>query len=623
MDLRELAGTFQIRVRAKAGVDLDDVKAGIDEALARFEKDGFLDKDLARIKAEAETGLYNSISSVLGKAFQLAQYGTFAGDPGYVTKEIERIQSVTRQDVLDVYDRYVKGKHYVMTSFVPQGGDALIVTGAKKADVQEEQVVQGAEKSVPVDPDFEYAKTEASFDRSIEPDLGPSPLLTPPEIWTAETDNGMRVLGIEHRELPLVRITLRLRGGQLLDPPGKTGAASLLADLMNEGTANRTPEELEDAIGELGASISVYGGREGIGVVANGLARNYDALVNLMQEILLEPRWDEKEFDRLKSAQLTRIRQREGNPRSIAQDAFGKVVYGEEHVFALPASGTSETAEAITLDDLKAYYERNFSPSVAAFHVAGAIDRSTVVDSLQGLGKDWPVKEVSYPEYALPESPPKPVVYFIDVPGSKQSVIVAGRLALSGTDEKYNDLVYANDRLGSGSSARLFQLLRIEKGYTYGAGSYIPRQIEVAPFVVSTSVRANVTLESLQLIKEQLRDYRATFTQEDLDTTKNLRIKQATQDFETLGDLIGVLTDISEFDLPLDFVQRDQQELSALTLEQVHATIDKYMDESRMVYVVVGDGATQLARVKDLGYGEPRLLDVRGEPIVRLAAGPG
>jgi zinc protease len=128
-------------------------------------------------------------------------------------------------------------------------------------------------------------------------------------------------------------------------------------------------------------------------------------------------------------------------------------------------------------------------------------------------------------------------------------------------------------------------------------------------------VRANVTLESLQLIREQLRSYRATFTEEDLATTKNLLIKQATRQFETLDDLLGVLESISRFDLPLDYIERSQQELLSLTLEDFHTTIDRYIDESRMVYVVVGDGATQLTRVRQLGYGDPILLDVNGEPL--------
>lgn len=614
----ELAGTFTIRVRANAGVDLDEVKAAIEAALMRFEEKGFEDKDLARIKSVQETNFYDGISSVLGKAFQLAQYNEYAGDPGYVGEEIERILNITREDVIGVYNRYIKDKPYVMTSFVPKGSKQLIVEGGTRADVVVEQIVQGAEKAVAEDPDFEYEMTDTEHDRS-EPRLGEPPLLKLPEIWSAEADNGVRILGIEHDELPLFELSLRLQGGHRLDPPGKEGVSSLLAQLMMEGTKSRTPEELEDAIGELGADISINAGREVIDLSAAGLARNYTEVLALVQEMLFEPRWDAKEFERLKSAMLTTIQQREGDPQQIARNAFFRVLYGDKHIFAVPVDGTYESVSSIGLDDLKAYFEKNFSPSVAAFHFAGAIGRDRITASLDRLGSAWEPKEVGFPEFALPEQPTKPAVYFIDVPGTKQSVILVGRLALRGDDEDYNDLVYANNRLGSGSSARLFQLLRIEKGYTYGASSGVARRQDASAFVASSSVRANVTLESLQLFRELLQGYHDTFTDEDLRTTKNLLVKKATRDFETLGDLLDVLEDITTYELPLDFVGRDQRELRALTLDDVRATIAKYIDESRMAYVIVGDGETQLGRISGLGYGDPILLDIDGSPLVRRA----
>jgi len=611
----ELAGTFEIRIRAKDGVDLDEVKLAVETALTRFEEQGFKDKDLARIKATLETNFYESISSVLGKAFQLASYNVYAGDPGFLTDEIDRIQGVTREDIVDVYNRYIKGKHYIMTSFVPQGAESLIVEGAVKAKVVEEKIVQGAEKTVAADPDFEYERTETTLVRD-EPALGPAPVLDLPEVWSAEASNGMRVLGIEQNELPLVRFRIVLRGGHLLDPREKAGAAELLAALLTEGTKSKTPEELEDAIGELGADIDVRAGRESIVIQASGLSRHYDALLGLVAEILLEPRWDEKEYERLKSAQLTRIRQREGDPQSIASTTFEKLLYGEKHIFSLPTEGTADTVSAITLDDLKSYYTRNFSPSVASFLVTGAASRDAVLASLATLAGRFEPKQVEFPRFPVADAPDDPSLYFIDMPGSKQSVIYVGNLALKGNDDDYNNLVYANNRLGSGSSARLFQLLRIEKGYTYGAGSRISRRSEIAPFMASTSVRANVTLESLELLKQQLRDYRETFTEEDLETTKNLLIKQATRRFETLGSLMGVLQDISQFDLALDFIEQEQQELMQLTLADVQQTIDRYMNEKRMVYLVVGDGATQRARLKKLGYGDAVQLDVEGKPAI-------
>ena len=137
---QELAGEFHIIITANTGKDLKDVEAGIFGAFKMFEKDGVTDKDVERIKAGLETGFYNGISSVLGKSFQLAQYNVFAGDPAFIEKDIENIKKVTKEDVLRVYNKYIKDKPYIMTSFVPKGQLNLITENSVKAEIVEEKI---------------------------------------------------------------------------------------------------------------------------------------------------------------------------------------------------------------------------------------------------------------------------------------------------------------------------------------------------------------------------------------------------------------------------------------------------------------------------------------------------
>ena len=127
-----------------------------------------------------------------------------------------------------------------------------------------------------------------------------------------------------------------------------------------------------------------------------------------------------------------------------------------------------------------------------------------------------------------------------------------------------------------------------------------------------TSVRANVTLESLELVRDQIRNYAATFTEEDVEVTKNQIIKGNTRAFESLGAKLGLLRRMSRYGLATDFVERDQETLLAMTLEDFQDVITTYLDESQMIYVVVGDAETQLDRVAELGYGEPVVLDLYG-----------
>ncbi|MEQ9008394.1 MAG: insulinase family protein, partial [Ekhidna sp.] len=296
----ELAGTFTIRVRANAGTDLDSVRAVINQTLVDFDQKGFDIKDLERIKAGLETNFYNGISSVLGKAFQLASYNEYAGSPDFVEQDIANIKAVTQDDVMRVFRTYILNKNHIVTNFVPKGSADLAMEDAQMADVKEEAIVPySPTEIIEEEGDISITKTESSFDRSIEPGFGETPLVNPPTIYTAELTNGLGVYGVESNELPLVNFSIRIMGGHFMDDPAKVGVANLMTDIMMEGTANKTPEELEDAIGQLGANINMSTSDEYIQISGNCLSRNFDATMDLVNEIILEPRWDEKEFERI------------------------------------------------------------------------------------------------------------------------------------------------------------------------------------------------------------------------------------------------------------------------------------------------------------------------------------
>ncbi len=611
----EVAGEFVFRIRANADTDLDRVKAAVEAGLARFEEKGIDEKDLQRIKAELETNLYQGVSTVLNKAFQLVIDNEFGGDPSYITTTAKQTQAVTAEDVMRVYNKYIKGQNYVMTSFVPAGQKDLIVEGAQEAEVWEEEIMADvAAENVSRGEVAEYEKTPSEYDRS-EPEFGELPLLKSPIVWSDNLNNGMMVFGIENTELPLVYFDVTLKGGHYHDPIEKAGAASLLAGLMTEGTVTKTPAELEEAIGLLGASIDVRSGAEEITISASCLTRNFDETFALVKEVILEPRWDKKEFDRLKQSRITQLKGREASPTAIASTVFNKLLYGEDHILGYSTLGTLETVKSITLDDLKDYYGSNFSPAIASFHVAGNVNKNQVMEQLQKL--NWESKDVQIAFYPEPKNEIAGNLYFIDFSGAKQSVIYVGKQAISGVNPAYNELTYANEKLGGGSSGQLFQTLRIEKGYTYGAYSYIPQRTSIAPFTATTSVRANATLPSLEIMKDMIANYGVNFSEEDVEVTKTKVLKANTRAFESLGAKLNMLHEISTFGKAPDFMEKEQAELTAMTLEDYKQLIAEYMDEGEMIYLVVGDGETQLDEVRKLGMGDPIILDIKGQPIAQ------
>lgn len=608
----ELTGEFKFRVRANAQIDLDLVKKAIDSGLTRFEENGVNDRDLKRIKAELETGLYQGVSTVLSKAFQLGQDNEFGGDPSYITKTAKLTEAVTADDVMRVYNQYIKNKNYVMTSVVPKGQLDLAVENAKEATVWIEEVKQNvASEEVGQGEEADYEKTVSKYDRS-EPAFGELPKFKMPTIWTGNLENGLSIYGIENNETPLVQFDITIPGGQLLDPTNKAGVANFLSDLMMEGTANKTPAELEEAIGLLGASIYMYSTNEDFHISGSCLAKNFEETIALVKEIILEPRWDESEFARLKQGLETGLKDRESNPNAIASIAYSRLLYGQNHPFAIPGSGTLETVKDISMADLKAYYT-NLVPKNANFHIAGAMSKSQTLGVLENLNA-WKGEAPQLPEFKLPLEVKKNTVYFIDVPDSKQSVFNIGKLALSAKNEEAENLYFANEILGGGSSGRLFQTLRIEKGYTYGAYSSIGNSLEVSPFTVSSSVRANATLKSLEIIKDMVSNYADDFTEEDVALTKNKLLKASTRAYESLGAKLGILRNISKYGYSNDFIEQNQAELIAMTLEDYKTIINSYLQEPDMIYVIVGDKASQWGEVKKLGKPVVE-LDIFGNPM--------
>lgn len=608
-DGSELAGEFGIRVRAFAGKDLDHVAVAINEAFAKFEREGISESDLNRIKAGQETQFYNSLSSVLGKGFQLAQYNYLTGDPGFVEKDIKNILAVTPADVTRVYQKYLKGKPYVATSFVPKGQPTLALEGSKKAQVVEEKIEQNANEVVDPTAHATYEKTPSSFDRTVEPPYGTTPEVKIPAIWENKLSNGLRVLGIQNAEVPLVQFEIVIKGGQLLDDIKKVGVANLTARMLTQGTARKTPQELEDAIQQLGATINVGAETEAIRISVNTLAKNYDATLALVQEILLEPRWDAKEFDLLKQSTISQIRQQQANPNNIAQNNYNLLIYGPENIRSHNILGTIDTVNAITLDDLRAFYGRSISPSVATMNIVGSLDRAKIVASLNGLAKNWKAKAVELPVYNTPAPPIASKIYFYDVPEAKQSVIRIGYPALAQTDPSYYPATVMNYILGGGGFAsRLTQELRETKGYTYGINSSFSGSNSPGPFTIATGVRSNVTLESAQSIKQILQAYPATFTDKDLDTTKGFLIKSNARAFETAGAKLNMLELIGKYSWKFDYVKGREQIVKGMTLAQIRELSQRYLNTDKMIWLIVGDAKTQLPRLKELGFGDPILI---------------
>ncbi len=611
----EIAGMVLFSATTFPNVNLNDVYAGVEEAYARFERDGVDPKDLDRYKNIEETRTYGRLVSTNGKAIAMAHDNVFGGSPDRTIRDLEKYKAVTPEDVMRVYNKYIKGKPYLGVSIVPQGELDLAMTASVPAVVNQESIEeqqlnsQGGE--VVDDP---YERTPSSFDRSVEPELlSNAPELRVPAVWSDTLGNGMVVKGIVYDELPLVNFAIELGSGMLSDTPNKVGLAKLTANMLNEGTEYKTPIELEEAIGAIGARISVQSSTETMVVFGSCLKKNYPQAIALVEEMLLHPRWDEQSFEVVKERMLDNIRQSATEPSEIGQLTFRRLVFGPESILSYSPDGLEQTISGLTLDDAKAFYEANISPSVAKMSFVGGLSRREVLSSLASLEKSWKVKEVKAPQIISTNVQPEAKVYFVDYPGARQSYIIIGNGAMSISSSEAYPAVVVNDKLGASSSGLLFDILRLKHGYTYGAYSRFTQGLYNNYFAARSSVQAMVTKESLALFRDILSSYKAEFSQEYLDQTRISLLRTMSGSFETPDALLGLLRDISVYGLSEDFPLQREKILKEMTLEQAKAVIAENIDFDKMIIVVVGDAKSQLSGVKELNLGKVLLINRNGE----------
>jgi zinc protease len=606
----EIAGQYMLSITAFDKTDLNLVMDGVNEAFQNFEKEGISQQDLDRIKAGQETAFYSNLSSVLGKGFQLAQYEIFAGTPDYINQDVKNILAVTTEDVMRVYQKYIKGQHFVATSFVPKGEANLVLKSSIPATVIEEKIVDGKEDSFDASIAATYEKTPSKFDRSKEPEYGESPDVKLPMVWKKKVSSGISVLGIENHEVPLVQFKFQIKGGMLLEKADKIGVSNMLAELLTKGTKNKTPEQLENAIESLGATINATATDEALFITGNTLAKNYDKTIQLITEILLEPRWDTQEFDLIKQSTLSQILQQKADPNTIARNEFRKLLRGKESILSNNNIGTENSVKQITIADLKNYYMTNCAPSVTDFQIVGAISEADALQSLAVLNKKWKSKSVTIPQIESNNSVAASKIYFYNVPGAKQSVIRIGYPALAATDVDFYPAAIMNYRLGGGGFAsQLTQELRESKGYTYGIRSSFEGTNNKGPFVISSGVRSNVTFESVSLIKEIVAQYGKNFNENDLEVTKSFLIKSNARAFETLAAKLDMLYNISTYNYPDDYAKQQENKVKNISLEDIKTLSSNYLNTDKMIYLIVGDAETQLQKLEQIGFGKPILLN--------------
>ena len=400
--------------------------------------------------------------------------------------------------------------------------------------------------------------------------------------------NGAEVIVLEDRRLPAFSLGVVLRRGAGIETREEAGVAAFTAELMERGAGDRTALELAGVVDALGAELSVGASWDAMDAGVSGLSRDFDTLWDVWEDVILRPRFDADEAERVRSETLASLTQAADDPRTLVGWKFVETLY-PTHRYGLPSGGTPTSVAALDGDAARAFYERVAVPDNAIFYAAGDVDPAALIARLEQSFAGWQGPPAPAPG-APPPLPPKRRVVIVDRPELGQAQITVGHEGIARANPERLPVQLMNTVLGNGGfSARLMGRIRAVEGLTYGIYSQFDKRREPGPFRVWTFTRVPEVGRLLTSLFEELERIRTQPPDpEELANAKNLRIGRFALSLEDSGAVLGSLVEIDLYGLPRDTLDTYRQRVRALTTEQTAAAALEFIHPERASIVVVG-----------------------------------
>jgi zinc protease len=400
--------------------------------------------------------------------------------------------------------------------------------------------------------------------------------------------NGMTVLILEQHKLPTIALELDMEPGAIADP--SPGMAKFTAEMLREGTAKRSSSAIAGAVDEIGAQLSneaEFGGSDSTIYIA-GLTDSTETLFDLLSDIVLHPSFPAEELEKYKKRELGDLEDQMSRPYFLANKEFHTALYGATN-YAVTAP-TAAQIQDVTSQMLAEYHHKYYVPGSAVLGIVGDVNTAEVMKLVEKYFGEWP--KTAPPEVKLAEVPPaqpKKVV-LVDRPGSVQTNIVAGNLAIRRNDPDYFALTVMDRVVGGGPSARLFLNLREVHGYTYGAYSALDTDVYRGYWNANTEVRTAVTDGSLhELFNEFNRIRTEPVPPAELDEAKRALVASFALSLEDQLQLLGDALEVHHFGLPADYWDKYPEHIAGIDAAAVLAVGKKYVDVDHMQIICVGD----------------------------------
>jgi zinc protease len=588
VDLNEIGGQFRIQVTARPGQDLGQVEKETDEELARFLKDGSTAEELQRVKTQYEAEFIRGIERIGGfggKSDRLAINQVFRGSPEAYKISLKRVREATPDDLKAAANKWLSDGVYILE----------------------------------VRPFPEYKAASTGADRSKAPEPGTPPELKLPRLQRASLSNGLKVILAERHEVPLVNFWMVADAGYAADQFAAPGTAKLTSSLLDGGTRTRTALQISDQLAMLGAELRVFSNLDLSTVSLSALKTKLDPSLELFADVILNPVFPEEDFKRQQKQQLAAIEREENTPVQMALRVFPGLLYGADHAYGNPLTGSGTTASVskMTREELVKFHQTWFRPNNATLIVAGDITLVELTPKLEKLFAGWKPGQVPKKNIKSVPLTPKSTVYLMDKPGALQSVIMAGHIAPPTANPKEIAIEAMNDGFGGMFSSRLNSNLREDKHWSYGARSLLWAASAQRPFLAYASVQTDKSKESMAEMNKEFHDIlgKRPISADELASIQANETLSLPGSRETLDAVGKSISDLVQFGLPDDYYETLAGKVRALKTSDVDDAAKTAIHPDNLIWVVVGDRAKIEAGIKELGLGELKFLDPEGKQL--------
>ncbi len=595
----EIAGMFQIQATARPQKSLEDIEKEINAEIERIKKEQPSAEEMTRALNIRESQAIFGLQTVLGKGGQLASYAGYLNKPNYFQADLDRYRAVTPADVTRVANEYLTGNRFVM-SYIPSKAEPPKASTDKPASTETKKK----------DKDL-IARQEAAL-----PKAGPDPKVSLPAIEKTKLSNGLDVWIVKHNELPVVSMNLVVgSAGGAAEPAEKSGVTQMTASMLNQGTQKRSAVEIANSLQSIGASVNAGASYDATTVSMTSLTKTLDQALEVYADVVVNPSFPAKEFESLRQRSIVSLAQRKSNAQQVAGVVYSKVLYGDQP-YGRQLSGDEKSLKALTRDDVASFYQKAYAPANSTLIVVGDVDSAAIKAKLEKAFGSWKSSESSAATVAAQTMTAKPGIYLVDKPGAAQSSVNIGLVGVDRGHPDYYALQVMNSVLGGDGSARLYQNLREDKGYTYGAYSRFVFRKGAGPFSASGEIQTVSTKEAVQEFMKEINGVRGTrpITAAELEINKQGFIRSFPAGFETPGQISGQLSNLVVYGLQDSYFSDYIANINKVTLDDVNRVANKYLDPGKMAIVIVGDRKVVEPGLKELGY-PMWLLDADGNPI--------